>query len=134
MKKLILIAAMLLIAGVSFSQTLKKGAVIAVSVSEITLKEGVTMEQYLDFVMNQMGPAFEKLFPGSKIFYMKGDRGENKDELGWLWYFDSLEARDRYFNSEGNMSEENMEEVMKWNEKLIKLGTTDRKFTDWVIL
>ena len=36
---------------------------------------------------------------------MKADRGENKDEYMWLYWIQSLEARDRYLESEGKRSE-----------------------------
>jgi hypothetical protein len=136
MKKLIIAAAFILLAGVAFGQTLKKGAVISISVYTITLEADVTMDQYIDFGMNKYLPALEKSFPGVKGFTMKGDRGKDANELGSIWLFESVELRDKYFN-EGSPTElgaSAMQEVAPVIEEFNKLGTQVREYTDWVIL
>jgi len=64
------------------AQTLKKGAVIAVSTYKITLQPGVTMNQYEDFLINKYLPEYEKNFPDSKMYILTGDRGEKKNQIG----------------------------------------------------
>ncbi len=137
MKKLVIISALILFAGMAYGQTLQKGAVLAISVSTITPDPDVTLNQYLDYFTNKWAPAIEKNFPGTKVLFLKGDRGKHANEHGWIWYFESLEVRDKYFDADGNPTEvctkafENMAPV---TEAFTKLGVTSREYTDWIIL
>jgi len=136
MKKLILIAAFVLVAGTIFGQTLQKGTVLGIHHVTITLDPDVTMNQYLDYLNETLAPELEKNFKGWKFHLLKGDKGENKNEYGWVWIIESLEARDKYTKIEGGLTDagkeamENMEELM---EKMEKLGTWSSEYTDWVI-
>ncbi len=72
---------------VAFAQTLKKGAVLAFRLStELVLKPDVSVNQYLDVIMNKWAPEMEKLFPGTKMFILKGDRGTLANNYAWVWY------------------------------------------------
>ena len=136
MKKLIIVAVFILLAGTVFSQTLKKGTVLGIHHLTVTLAPDVTMDQYLDFINNKYLPEFEKHFDGWKGFLMKGDRGEHKNEYGLEWYIESLEARDKYFDSEGEMNDVGnaaMEKMSPILEEQEKLGTWTSTYTDWVI-
>jgi hypothetical protein len=137
MKKVVVITAFLLFSGLVAGQTIQKGAVLAVSVSIITPDPDVTLNQYLDFFKNKWAPAVEKNFPGTKVFLIKGDRGKHANENGWIWYFESQEVRDTYFDAEGNMRESASDAFEKLGpimEELNKLGTSEREYTDWIIL
>ncbi len=137
MKKLIIAAAFILLAGVTFGQTLPKGTVIGVHHVTITLDPDVTMNQYMDYLTEKYMPESEKQFKGWDYYVVKGDKGENKNKFGWLFIIESVEARDKYTKIEGGLTDagreamENMREVV---EELNKLGTWSSEFTDWVIL
>lgn len=138
MKKLLVISALLLFAGLAFGQTLKKGATLAIRTSSgLILKPDVSMNQYLDVAMNKWAPELEKLFPGTKTFILKGDRGEMAHSYAWVWYFETVEIKDKYFDSEGNMRDEALNEKMMalmtiLLEYAIDLGMEE--YTDWVVL
>ena len=137
MKKLLIITVLLLFAGIAFGQTLKKGAVAAVQELTVTLDPDVTMNQYLDFYKNKFIPAIEKAYQGSKGFLLKGDRGQLKNKIGGIWYFESAELRDKYWDSEGQATELGTaaaEKIAPIAEELQKLGETTWKYTDWIIL
>ena len=82
MRKLFVITALLLFAGIAFGQTLNKGSMIGVHPMTITLESGVTMDQFLDFFTNKWIPEVEKLFDGWKGIIVKGNKGEHVNEYG----------------------------------------------------
>ncbi len=137
MKKIIFsMLALILLAGVTLGQTLQKGVIIGVHHLTITLDPDVTMNQYLDFINNKYLPEFEKHFDGWKVLLMKGDRGENENSYALMYYIESVEARDKYFDSEGQMNDVGnsaLEKMIPTMEELDKLGTYTREYTDWVI-
>lgn len=136
MKKLIVAAVFILLTGTVFSQTLKKGTVIAIHKITVTLASGVTMDQYMEFLSDKFLPEAEKNFDGWKGFLVKSDRGENINSIAVVYYIESLDARDKYFNSDGSMNDagnaarEKMSPIM---EELKKLGTYTTEYNDWVI-
>jgi hypothetical protein len=136
MKKLLVVTAIFLFAGTAFGQTLQKGSVLGVHHATITLNEGVTMKDFIDFSINKMFPAVEKSFEGVKMLLLKGDRGENANEIGFLWYFDSLKDRDVYFTPEGQLTEKGLaaqEKLQPLMEEGAKLGSYTTTHTDWII-
>jgi hypothetical protein len=136
MKKLLIVTALLLFAGIAYGQTLQKGSLLGLHHATITLNEGVTMKDYVDFSINKMIPAVEKSFKGVKMFLVKGDRGEKANEIGFLWYFDSMKDRDVYFTPEGQLTEKGLtaqEKLQPLMEEGAKLGSYTTTHTDWVI-
>jgi len=131
MKKLIIAAAFILLAGVAYGQTLKKGSIMALRTDAPTLNAGVTMEQYADFMINKFAPEMEKLFPGIKVFILKADRGEHKDGYAMLIWVESAEARDKIFGAEGD--DETQSKMLPLMEELGKFTTISENYTDWVI-
>ena len=136
MKKLIVLAILILIAGVSFGQKLKKGNLIGTHLVTIELNPGVTMEQFQDFQLNTVIPEFEKHYRGWEFYMSKAIRGENEHSYGWIIVIESEEIRDKYYNNEslnelGKAANEKLKPVMAESEKL---GKTKRKYTDWIIL
>ena len=105
MKKLIIAAAFILLAGVAFGQTLQMGNLVGLHVMTINLDPDVTMNQYMDFYENKYIPEFEKILPGVKLYIAKSVRGENENSFGLVFIFDSEENRDKYFNEDGTNSE-----------------------------
>lgn len=100
MKKLILVAVIILGTGVTFGQTLKKGMVVAFSSYELILKDNVTLDQFIKFSREKYIPALEKLLPGQKMYLLTGDRGENKFRYGELLVFDDVATRNKYYPKE----------------------------------
>lgn len=137
MKKLFFIAALVMLTGIVHCQILKKDVVIAVSTYAVTLQPGITMEQYVDFLMKKYIPEYEKNFPGSKMYILRGDRGEKKDQIGFMWYFESLKTRDKYYPNEFDFSDAaqlawgRMDAISEEESKYAV--NSSRIYTDWVI-
>jgi hypothetical protein len=140
MKKLIIAAAFILLAGVAFGQPFHKGNFLSLNTTTINLAPDVTMEQYLDFYVNKYIPQAEKYLPGFKIFISKGIRGDKENSIGILYFCESEKYRDQYF-IEGTTDTMNevgiagMEKLQPYTDELYKLGTFAEDFvwTDWVI-
>lgn len=137
MKKLIFTAAItFLFLGFGFGQSLQKGNVFGVHVLTVTLKPGVTMDQYIDFLKNKYMPEMQKNFPEIGGYILKGVRGENENKFGMMFSFKSVEARDKYFPTPDTMSDlanEGLQKMKPLEDELMKLGTYTTVYTDWVI-
>ncbi len=137
MKKLILTAAaLILVAGTTFGQTLQKGNLVGHHVMTINLDPDATMNQFIDFYVNKFLPEFEKNFPGMKVYLAKGIRGENENSFGLFYIADSVEDRDKYWNEDGTFNElgnSAWEKLQPLSEEYSKLGTYTYIYTDWVI-
>jgi hypothetical protein len=137
MKKLMIITALLLFAGIAYGQTLKKGCVVATTLWEITLQPDATMNQVID-IFNKYCQAFEKAYPGTKLFTLQGERGEDKYKISTLLYFESQELRNKYWPKEGESgpfdeaATEIFAPIFEEGNKLIL--NTDTKSTDWLVL
>lgn len=122
------------------AQTLKKGAIIAVNTYTFTLNPDVTMNQFLNFYTNKYIPEFEKNYPGVKEFVLSGNRGEKKNQIGVIDYFESVAVRDKYYPVENDTtmsevvksSEEKMKTINEEMGKFFMPGST-RVYTDWLI-
>ena len=136
MRKLLIVSALILFAGVAFGQTLTKGSVIGVHNYTITLQPDVTMDQFLEFWRNNVIPEFEKVWPGPKTIVMKGDRGEHKYGFATISYFESIEQRDKIYPTEGDPDDaaipESLGPIMEELGKYIISYEDD--YTDYVIL
>jgi F0F1-type ATP synthase membrane subunit c/vacuolar-type H+-ATPase subunit K len=136
MKKLIIIAALIFVAGFCFGQALQKGNLLGVHVMTITLKPNVTMDQFKTFFINKVIPEYEKQFQDVKGYLVNGVRGENKNSFGIVWLFETEKARDRYFNMDETTTDLGKSIVQKLDpisKELEKLGTYTTKYTDWVV-
>jgi hypothetical protein len=137
MKKLILTAAIILIAGFIYGQTLQEGNLVAVHVITIELIPGVHMAQFQKFHINTLIPEYEKNYPGWQLYLAKGIRGENQNTYGWIIIVESEEIRNKYYNDDGSVTEfgqaaaEKMKPVL---EEAEKFGKLNRTYTDWIIL
>lgn len=135
MKKLFVLAALILITGSVFGQSLKKGNFVGFHVMTITLNPNVTMDQYLDVFINKVIPADNKYFQ-SKSYVAKGVRGECVNCISWIMVWDTEAGRNKFFNSEGGMNDagkDAMAKVQPAIDELNKLGTFTSKYTDWVV-
>jgi hypothetical protein len=135
MKKLIIIVALAVIAKFSFAQQLQKGNLIGVHVMTVTLKPGVTMEQVENFYTQNLIPAYENAFEGTKGYLVKARRGENENKLGIIWWFKTEQDRDKYFTIDGFTEAGNaaMAKVEQLDKERDKLVTETDTYTDWVL-
>ncbi len=142
----------ILVTGVTFGQTLKKGTVVAISSYELILKDNVTFDQFIKFSIEKYIPTVEKLLPGAKIYLLTGDRGENKFRYGELLVFDDVATRNKYYPKEDDtatspalkavlpqlmaLSAEN-DNYVKYAKRVytdwITGETTGLELTDWII-
>ena len=138
MKKLFIITAFLLFAGIAFGQSVKSGVILGLHEVTVTLDPDVTMNQYLEFMNNKFKPEFDKMFPGLKIFVLKGTRGENENGIALLYWVDSEELRDKLFPNNSDISEEFTKAYEKMSKTVEELGAMEVSFsteyTDWKVL
>ena len=137
MKKLIFLAAFLVMTVAIFGQTLQKGNVIGMHVGTMILDPNVTYNQFKDFWINKFIPEWDKQFKGDiKLYLAEGDRGADVNCISVLYVFKSVEVRDKYFNKEG-ASTELMNSIQidpSIMEAFGKLGTySEKHYTDWII-
>jgi hypothetical protein len=136
MKKLILIAAVILMAGITYGQSLQKGTLIGTHVMTVTLMPGVSMEKYMEALKTKLIPEMEKNMPTWKVYLLKGIRGENNNSFGLLYVIKSAQDRDKYYNVDGSDSELGKSLNVKLKpvlDELGKLGTLTTKYTDWLV-
>ncbi len=135
MRKLLVITALLLFAGIAFGQTLTKGSVMSVHNYSLTLQPDVTMNQFLEFWTNKVIPEIEKVWPGGKEIVMMGDRGKHKYEFAAILYFESVEQRDKLFPTEGDPNDATIPEglVPIWEELGKYILSMKDDYTDYVI-
>jgi len=137
MRKLLIITALLLFAGLTFGQTLEKGGVLALHHNQITLATGVTIDQYFDFYVDNIVPEMLKVFPGIEYKVLKGIGENNKHEYALLYYSESLEVFRTYWNDDGTPTEKGaaaMGTLQPLIEKWGALGETIQVPGDWLIL
>lgn len=64
----------------------------------VELKPGTTPEFFERFVLEQFLPALPlDRTPGVRAYLLKADRGARANQFLWMFEFDSVEIRDRYF-------------------------------------
>ena len=117
-------------------KSLNKGSLMGIHALKISLKRGAKIEQFENYFINETIPNYEKEFKGAKINLVKGIRGENKGAIGMVWIFESNEARDLYYDSNGaptKLNQEVNQRLRTVNEGLSKIGTWTSKYTDWSV-
>ena len=125
----------------SFGQNIHKGSLISIhpSTSAPNLKEGVTMEEYLKFYTTKAIPAFEKAFPGIKMYLIKSLRGQDSSRLGALYVCNSEADRNKYFNNDGTRTElgkaagAKLNDITKEFDKYRTRSDAPDRYTDWLI-
>ena len=136
MRKAIFTAAIILLAGITSAQPLKKGNLICMHNMTIKLNPGVTMNQYKDFFVNKYIPESEKQFPGVKNYLLEDISSKNEHEYTFIVIFESEKEKDKYYNADGSPTElkkaadENLKPIM---EEFSKLGTMSAKYVGWVV-
>jgi len=138
MKRIVLMIALMLIAGAISSQTLRKGNLVGFHVGKVELAEGVTMKQYQDFCLNKLLPAYNKEMGGDIVVYVGGgDRGVYENFQSRIMVIKSVKVRNKYFPEAGQQSElmkKKMAKIQPLIDELEKLGTfKEDHYTDWVV-
>lgn len=136
MKKLIILPALLLIAGLTYGQTLPKGSIASIHVIDISLNPDATMNQFLDAFTKNFLDAVEENTEGMKALLLKWDRGENENSYAYAWIFESAEARAKYFPEPDQATEawnEVIQKVQSSIAEVIILGNWSEVYTDWVV-
>jgi hypothetical protein len=119
------------------AQALPKSSVVGFHVLTVTLHPDATMNQALDFLKNKYIPASEKSFPGTKMYLLSGDRGENKFKIALMEVFESVQVRDKYYptpdkpSPEGEAANKMLQDSLGDMSKLFL--DYSRTYTDWII-
>ena len=119
------------------AQPLQKGNVVGLHVATIKLKPGISEDQFSAYYREKIIPEFEKVYPDTKLYLIKGLRGENANRLGLIYFFTSDDVRNQYFNPDGTATEKglSLEEKMKstYDQLAEVRESATTKYTDWVI-
>ena len=117
-------------------QSLKKGSLVGLHALDVKLKNGITSEEFKDYFVNEFIPNYENAYKGATLHLVDGIRGKHEGSLGMMWIFDSNEARNLYFDENGQstkLNQEIAESLIVVNEGLSKLGNWTSQYTDWEI-
>lgn len=136
MKKLLVLTALILFSGITFSQTLEKGNLLGLHILTIKPNPDVTFNQYMDYFMNKYVPKYEESFPGLKLRVLKGIRGEHENSFGLLIMFDSVETRDKYWpkmDEASSLAQIGFQKMSIATAELAALGSWTSTHTDWVV-
>ena len=136
MRKFIFATVLLLSAGTAFGQAPEKNAVISIHTLAIALNDGVTMDQYLDFMVDTFIPAYEKTF-SCDAQLVKGLNRAIENRIGVLITFPSKEHWNTFWNDDGSSTETGQAKLEKFApvmDKMNALGTTSSEnVVDWVL-
>ena len=120
------------------AQSLQKGNLIGTHTLTVTLKPGVTMEQYINFTIEKWIPAFVSVHPGWQCYVVRSVRGDApKDSFGLIFIVNSEKDRDLFFTPDGHDSETGkaaFQKIQPIYDELLKLADVDDKYTDWVVI
>jgi hypothetical protein len=72
----------------------------------VTLRPGVTMDQYVDFLKTKVVSEYDKNFPGSKMTIGCPDSWREKNQYCFLYSFDSAKEFNKYITNGTEMSDE----------------------------
>lgn len=137
MKKLIIAAVFILLAGVLFGQTLQKGAVVSIHTWTVNLNPDVTMNQFLKMWENDFKPIFVKALPEMKPFVIKGIHDHNKFEYAGLYVWDSIDELRKFFNEDGSPTEAGgtaTKPLMNFMNEIQKYGEFTYTADDYMII
>ncbi len=137
MKRLVLFSAIILIAGMTYGQSLQKGNLIGTHEFNVTLAPGVTMDKYMDFCNSKIKPEVEKLYENWQVYFLKGIRGEKPDKYLMIYVIKTQKDRDKYYNADGTPNELSNQVSAKMQplmDELNKLGTFTSAYTNWLVL
>lgn len=135
--RILISAVFLLFSGVAGGQALRKGSVIEFSEISVTLQPGASLESFCDILCYQLAPAIARAFPGTEVYFAKGDRGNAENKVGAIWVFESEAARNRYFENGGKLTPEGQQaydQLAEVTREIEKLGDASRVSEEWIVL
>ncbi len=109
---------------------------IGTHVITVTLKPGVTMEQFIESYKSKVIPEMNKFEPDWKVYLVKSIRGDAKNSLGLIHVVKSEKVRDRYNNDDGSSTElgKSVSDKLKpIFDELEKMGTVTTTYNDWLV-
>jgi hypothetical protein len=74
-------------------------------IHHLTLKDGVSPEEFERFIVEEFNPVLSGVFPGVRMMVMKGERGADVGEYLLAYDAQSLYVRDWYWPVAGESSE-----------------------------
>ncbi|MGW8314197.1 MAG: hypothetical protein ACWGNV_01245 [Bacteroidales bacterium] len=137
MKKCVVLAVLMLVVVAAPGQVLKRGSVIETSEITVNLKPDGSLDDYFDLLTSQLAPATAVAFPGTEVYFAKAVRGEKEGKMGAIWVFESVQAKNKFFGPDGQLTpagEEATAELAPILEALDEIGTTTRTTTDWIVI
>ena len=117
-------------------QAIAKGSLVGFHKLDVTLNQGFTMEDYLNYFTKEIVPAYNAAYMGAKVHLVKGSKGEDINSLGMIWIFESEESLSKLWNEDGSSTELNNQigaELSSVNEGLAEIGSWTSEFTDWIV-
>jgi hypothetical protein len=136
MKRLILIAAVIIMAVTTYGQTFQKGNCFTVHIYSVTLAPDVSLDKYFDFIETRLFPEYEKYMPECKVYLAKGIKGECVNCYSLITVFQSEADMLKYFNWDGtgtDLTKANSARVKPLFDELAKLGKNIDRNTTWKI-
>jgi hypothetical protein len=136
MKNLIMLAFLALVAVSVSAQCLQKGNLAGVHAFNLKPEPDVTIEQMKEFLFGKYLAAYEQCFTGTKVFPLKGIRGENAELIGMIVIFKDESARNEFWNDDGSFTDKGNAAVASMQsviDEMDKLGTLTSVYTDWLI-
>lgn len=116
MKKMFVVLAIILYAGIAVCQTLHKDNVFTLNVLDINLKPGVTMDQFMVVVYEEYIPALSEAFPDITSIFSEVIRGRYEAQFGLIDLYESEEELEKYWpdtNVKSELYEERWETIVK---------------------
>lgn len=137
MRKILIVTAILLFAGIAYGQTLSKGNVVSIHAWTVKLNPDVSMNQFLTMWENEFKPIFTKTIPEMKPYVIKGINDQNKYNYAGLYIWDSIDKLLEYFNADGSPTEKGAAAagtLMEFMSVLEKYGEFTYTSDDYVII
>ena len=137
MKKHLLTLFAILAFGSLQAQDLQKGNILGIHTLTIALDPNASLNEYTDYYSNKLLPALRKEFPDAGIYMLKGKRGLAENQFGFIWVFKSDADRNKYFGSDGNLTDlgnKAMQNIQTQSDELSRLGSWTSTYTDWEVL
>ena len=84
----------------------QNGGILVFDSFMVTLRPGVTMDQYLDFLKTKYVSEYDKNFPGSSVKIVSPDIWMKKNQYSFFYNFESTKEWYKYYPNGKEMSAE----------------------------
>ena len=84
----------------------QNGGILVFDSYMVTLRPGVTMDQYLDFLKTKYVSEYDKNFPGSSVKIVSPDMWLKKNQYSFFYNFESTKGWYKYYPNGKEMSAE----------------------------